>query len=110
MDNRNIQLDLPEEVARLLDSSQCDLSRRIPAAVQQEVSRELGGDLPPCLRIRAVSDTQLTATLGLHLDRGEAEAITLAIELGMPLLIDEKDGRKGCSDRAASAWLARLAF
>lgn len=45
------------------------------------------------LRIKAVIDTRLLAELELLLDCGEAEALTLAKLLGLPLLVDEKKGR-----------------
>jgi predicted nucleic acid-binding protein len=35
----------------------------------------------------------------LHLDRGETEAISLALELGAQLLVDERLGREAASSR-----------
>lgn len=43
---------------------------------------------------RTVQDWRSLRTLTLELDQGEAEAIVLALELGLPtVLIDESDGR-----------------
>lgn len=47
----------------------------------------------PFLRVATVTDTALLAQLELLLDRGEAEALTLAKTRGLPLLVDEKKGR-----------------
>ncbi|MFZ2889393.1 DUF3368 domain-containing protein [Sulfuricurvum sp.] len=44
--------------------------------------------------VYSVNDTSLLSSLELFLDKGESEAITLAKELSLPLLIDEKKGRK----------------
>lgn len=41
-----------------------------------------------------VTNTSLLESLKLFLDEGESEAISLAKELSLPLLIDEKKGRK----------------
>ena len=41
----------------------------------------------------SVTDTALLAELELLLDRGEAEALTLATTRDLPLLVDEKKGR-----------------
>jgi predicted nucleic acid-binding protein len=72
----------------------------IPPAVLAELSR-VGIDLsapsgpPPWLEVRAPADAQGVADLLRELDRGESEAITLAIEVGSTeLLIDESDGRQ----------------
>jgi hypothetical protein len=45
------------------------------------------------LRVANVTNTALLAELELLLDRGEAEALTLAKTQGLPLLVDEKKGR-----------------
>jgi len=45
------------------------------------------------VEVRAPHDQQLVAQYATSLDIGEAEAITLAAELGALLLIDEIDGR-----------------
>jgi predicted nucleic acid-binding protein len=45
------------------------------------------------LRVAPVTDAALLAELELLLDRGEAEALTLAKTRGLPLLVDEKKGR-----------------
>ena len=45
------------------------------------------------LRVEAVTDAALFSELELLLDRGEAEALTLAKTRSLPLLVDEKKGR-----------------
>jgi len=72
----------------------------IPPAVVAELAR-VGIDLstpsgfPTWLEVRAPADVRQVADLMMELDRGESEAITLAIEVGSTeLLIDEADGRK----------------
>lgn len=47
----------------------------------------------PFLQVETVTEIALLAELELLLDRGEAEALTLAKTLGLPLLVDEKKGR-----------------
>jgi len=47
----------------------------------------------PFLQVASVTDTALLAELELLLDRGEAEALTLAKARSLPLLVDEKKGR-----------------
>lgn len=75
----------------------------IPPAVLTELKPE--SDLPGAQAIREalqarwlctaeLQDIHLARALGLELDQGEAEAITLALELGArQVLMDEHDGR-----------------
>jgi predicted nucleic acid-binding protein len=71
----------------------------IPDAVFEEVTKD---DLPGCEEVRsldwfkqkAVENKAEAASLTLELDTGEAEAITLALELKADLLlIDERKGK-----------------
>ena len=75
----------------------------IPPAVHEELSPD--SDLPGAgavqaalqsgwLRVRAPSNTALVQTLSLELDRGEAAAIALAVEVKPEfILMDESEGR-----------------
>jgi uncharacterized protein len=77
---------------------------RIAKAVLDEL--RVGDDLPGCravkdaiksgwLKVERVRDRQLVQVLKRDLDGGEAEAITLALELKVGLiLLDERDARK----------------
>jgi uncharacterized protein len=70
----------------------------IPSAVYQEWRAgddTLSRILEPLtfLDIRAVEEMDLLQALRALVDPGEAEALTLAKQLGLPLLIDEKKGR-----------------
>ena len=64
----------------------------------EEVHRELTfpGDpaLPDCFEIVTPKECELLATMKHLLDPGESEAIALAKERNLPLIIDEKKGRK----------------
>ena len=73
----------------------------VPPGVHDEVT-VAGAGLPgavevrslPWIECRAVRDTALVAVLRSEIDRGEAEAIALARELGADLLLlDERKGR-----------------
>ena len=46
------------------------------------------------MKVQKVTDSELLDTLKSVLDLGESEAIALALEEKMPLIIDEKKGRK----------------
>jgi len=74
----------------------------IPRAVWQEAVEE-GGDEPDAktiaraswIEVQDVSPSPLLTTLLALLDKGEAEAIVLAIEIGADLiLLDESDARR----------------
>lgn len=70
----------------------------IPHHVKEEILQKNDYDCSvwddPFFIVYSVTDTTLLASLELFLDKGESEAITLAKELSLPLLIDEKKGRK----------------
>jgi uncharacterized protein len=70
----------------------------IPHHVKEEITQKSDYDCSvwddPFFVIYSVTDTSLLSSLELFLDKGESEAITLAKELLLPLLIDEKKGRK----------------
>ncbi len=52
----------------------------------------------PWIHLKAVNNKQAVDALSLNLDRGEAEAIICAQELGALLLIDDRDGRNAASE------------
>lgn len=74
----------------------------IPTAVYNELTAEGAGDIVAIpvktyswIETRAVTDFKMVNNLLNKLDEGEAEAITLAIELAAnQLLIDERVGRR----------------
>ncbi|MFW6308094.1 MAG: hypothetical protein ACOC08_05575 [Campylobacterales bacterium] len=52
------------------------------------------------ITLKPVNDIELLKNIGkLKIDNGEIEAITLAKELGLPLIIDEIKGRKIALDQ-----------
>lgn len=74
----------------------------LPLAVVDELARTSNRFRPICvtdyeyLQMRAPSDTGKVNSLLPTIDRGEAEAIVLAREVGADaILIDEADGRRG---------------
>ncbi len=79
-----------ERIGRLEILPQVFSSIFIPLAVQQEVG--INADWPI---VQSVANLALIAALKTQLDPGEAEAITLAIELGdVFLIIDERNARR----------------
>jgi predicted nucleic acid-binding protein len=69
----------------------------IPGEVQREIAAHpegLGGAIPSWIRVQRVGDQSVVADLQRLVDRGEAEAIQLAIELETGVLIDERRGRR----------------
>ena len=66
----------------------------IPEAVYEEISVKSSIVLPSFMKVQKVTDSELLDVLKNVLDLGESEAIALALELELPLIIDEKKGRK----------------
>jgi predicted nucleic acid-binding protein len=70
----------------------------IPQAVYEELLIGLESDKTiqafSCLKIKPVASSKRLHDLLIILDQGEAEAIELAIRENLPLIIDEKKGRK----------------
>ena len=66
----------------------------IPKAVYDEISVKQEITLPEFMKVKEVQPCDKLDTLMMLLDTGESEAIALALELKMPLIIDEKKGRK----------------
>jgi predicted nucleic acid-binding protein len=63
----------------------------IPRAVLKEINRKKTVNLPDYFEVCEVEPFE---ELKLILDEGESEAITLAVNKKLPLIIDEKKGRK----------------
>jgi len=61
----------------------------VPTAVQQEL-----GATPEWLTVVAPHDSALVSALRTQSDKGESEAIALAIELGSSLVSDDKKARR----------------
>jgi len=66
----------------------------VPQSVYEEITIKKPLDNTSFISIRQAADTELLKTLYALLDKGESEAIALAMEMGLPLIIDEKKGRK----------------
>ncbi len=66
----------------------------IPGAVYQEVTAKRDIKLPKFILVKSPEDNGLISTFKMLLDKGESEAIALAIELESDLIIDEKKGRR----------------
>ena len=66
----------------------------IPQAVHEEVTYKTHPVLPSFIQVIEVKKINLLDELLLLLDQGESEAISLAKEKQLPLIIDEKKGRK----------------
>ncbi|HYG65936.1 MAG TPA: DUF3368 domain-containing protein [Thermoanaerobaculia bacterium] len=60
--------------------------------IPPEVRREFGTDLP-WLRIEAPADRKLVTTLQMLVDSGEAEAIALASDMDVPIILDDLKAR-----------------
>ena len=66
----------------------------IPHSVYEEINFKKGVVLPDFMEVVQVETSEHLNTLQLILDLGESEAIALAKEKSLPLMIDEKKGRK----------------
>lgn len=66
----------------------------IPKAVYEEISYKKEFVLPKYIEVLKVDENELLDELKMLLDDGESEAIALAIKKKIPLVIDEKKGRK----------------
>ena len=84
----------------LLDLKRVDLLSNlfhkiyIPHAVLQEINFKNEIVIPYCMEVVKLKESELLRSLNNLLDQGESEAIALAKELNLPLIIDEKKGRK----------------
>ena len=70
----------------------------IPQAVWEEIHAKEGISLPIFIRLSTIEKSQELETLLYLLDLGESEAILLAKAKNLPLIIDEKKGRKIASN------------
>ncbi len=66
----------------------------ITPIVLEEISFKYPVVLPPFMKVERLKDNELFNSLKIHLDLGESEAIALAKEKNLSLIIDEKKGRK----------------
>ena len=66
----------------------------ITPIVLEEVSVKYPVILPPFMRVETLKDDELFNSLKMLLDLGESEAIALAKEKNLSIIIDEKRGRK----------------
>lgn len=66
----------------------------IPQAVYDEISYKKEFTLAPFIEIVQVDANEQLSELMMLLDEGESQAIALAIHKQIPLIIDEKKGRK----------------
>jgi len=66
----------------------------IPPKVHEEINFKKDFELPKFIKIVKPKKTSQLQEFKMLLDAGESEAIALAIEKQLPLVIDEKKGRK----------------
>jgi predicted nucleic acid-binding protein len=66
----------------------------VPSAVWDEIHIKGEVKLPAFIQCHALDESEDLTALGYLLDQGESEAIMLAKTLSLPLIIDEKKGRK----------------
>ncbi len=66
----------------------------IPQAVYEEISHKKEFVLPAFIEVVKVEQNEQLSELMMLLDDGESQAISLAIKKSVPLIIDEKKGRK----------------
>ncbi len=84
----------------LLDLDRLDLLSNlfskvvIPKVVYKEITFKKSFKLPDFIEIKEAKSIELIKRLQMLLDKGESEAIALALEMDKKLIIDEKKGRK----------------
>ena len=84
----------------LLDLDRMDLLSNlfpkiiIPKAVYQEITFKKPIKENQFFEVKQAKKSEILDTLMMVLDQGESEAIALALEMSMKLIIDEKKGRK----------------
>jgi predicted nucleic acid-binding protein len=84
----------------LFDLNRIDLLKNlfdkiyIPEKVYEEITYKESFLIPEFIEIVKVKENDILKELRYLLDDGESEAITLALEKKLPLIIDEKKGRK----------------
>ncbi len=66
----------------------------IPQKVYEEISYKKEFLLPSFMEVIAINESEQLNELKMLLDDGESEAISLALEKKLPLIIDEKKVRK----------------
>ncbi|SMC08401.1 DUF3368 domain-containing protein [Nitratiruptor tergarcus] len=66
----------------------------IPNKVHEEITYKEDISIPEFIEIVEVDKSEILKYLEFYLDEGESEAISLALERELPLIIDEKKGRK----------------
>jgi len=84
----------------LLDLDRMDLLSNlfpkiiVPKAVYQEITFKKPIKESHFIAVKQAQNSEILDTLTMMLDQGESEAIALALEMNMKLIIDEKKGRK----------------
>ena len=66
----------------------------IPSSVYREISVKKEIELPEYIQVKEVEESTDLKLLRKLLDEGESEAIVLAKNMGLGIIIDEKKGRK----------------
>jgi hypothetical protein len=69
----------------------------IPPAVEDEIERHprgFEGSRPPWIRLHWIENPSTVASFRNHLHRGESEVLALGVQLQLPVLLDEADGRR----------------
>ena len=66
----------------------------IPKKVYEEINVKYKVELPNFFEVVEIDKNELIEYLNKILDEGESEAIALALKKNLPLIIDEKKGRK----------------
>ncbi len=66
----------------------------IPPKVYEEINFKKDFQLPDYIEVAEPKDSERLQELKMLLDDGESEAIALAMEKRLPLVIDEKKGRR----------------